>query len=295
MVLRYLEILEAIAETGTFTGAARKLYITQSAVSHAVAELEKQAGTALFERLPKGVALTRCGASLLEESRGILTARRNLDRRIDHLEENTPVNIVSSITIASFLLPGILSQLKISFPQIRLSVRVASANAAIDILQRGNADIAFWEGIAPKGNYHTILLGSYQLCAACSPEFDLSAETIAPDQLCRYPLLLREQGSAIRDTLDNTLALANLKAEPVWESVNSFALIKAAEAGLGITILPEKLLSDSLLLKKLRCIKLDQMKMENQMLALYHREKYITKPFQVLIDQLKSNHGLCSL
>lgn len=61
MVIRYLEILEAVAETGTFTGAARKLYITQSAVSHAIAELEKQAGTALFERFPKGVALTRCG------------------------------------------------------------------------------------------------------------------------------------------------------------------------------------------------------------------------------------------
>ena len=59
MVLRYLEILEAVAETGTFTCAAKKLYITQSAVSHAVAELEKQAGTALFERLPQGVVLTQ--------------------------------------------------------------------------------------------------------------------------------------------------------------------------------------------------------------------------------------------
>ena len=58
--------LEAIAETGTFTSAAKKLYITQSAVSHAVAELEKQAGTALFERFPKGVILTPCGVSLLE-------------------------------------------------------------------------------------------------------------------------------------------------------------------------------------------------------------------------------------
>ena len=58
MVIRHLEILEAIAETGTFTGAAKKLYITQSAVSHAVAELEKQTETALFERLPKGVSLT---------------------------------------------------------------------------------------------------------------------------------------------------------------------------------------------------------------------------------------------
>ena len=295
MVIRYLEILEAIAETGTFTSAAKKLYITQSAVSHAVAELEKQAGTALFERLPKGVTLTRCGVSLLKESRSILTACRNLDRRINHLEENTPVNIVSSITIASFLLPEILSDLKTSFPQIQLSVRVASANAAIDILQRGNADIAFWEGVAPKGNFHTILLGSYKLCAACSPDFNLSAPTITPDQLCQYPLLLREQGSAIRDTLDNTLALANLKAEPVWESVNSLALIKAAEAGLGITILPEKLLSDSLLLKKVRLIYLDKMEMENQMVALFHKDKYITKPFQMLIDHLKNKNELYSL
>ena len=295
MVIRYLEILEAIAETGTFTSAAKRLYITQSAVSHAVAELEKQAGTALFERLPKGVALTRCGTSLLEESRSILTACRNLDRRMSHLEENTPVNIVSSITIASFLLPEILRDLKTSFPQIQLSVRVASANTAIDILQRGNADIAFWEGAAPKGNFQTVLLGSYNLCAACAPDFDLSVKAISPNQLCRYPLLLREQGSAIRDTLDNTLALANLRADPVWESVNSLALIKAAEAGLGITILPEKLLLDSLLLKKLRLISLDKMKMQNQMLALFHKDKYITKPFQILIGQLKNNNKLYSL
>lgn len=294
MVIRYLEILEAIAETGTFTSAARKLYITQSAVSHAVAELEKQTGTALFERLPKGVVLTRCGASLLEESRGILTACRNLDRRMAHLEENTPVNIVSSITIASFLLPGILNGLKRDFPDLRFSVQVASANSAIDILRRGNADIAFWEGVSPKGSFHSIRLGSYRLCAACAPGFDLPAETISPDQLCSYPLLLREQGSAIRDTLDNTLALANLKAEPVWESVNSLALVKAAEAGLGITILPEKLLSDSLLLKKLRLVRLDHMEMENQMLALFHKDKYITKPFQILTDRLKIEDDLYS-
>lgn len=288
MVIRHLEILEAIEETGTFTGAAKKLFITQSAVSHAVAELEKQSGTALFERLPKGVALTGCGLSLLEESRNILTACRNLDRRIRHLEENTPVHIVSSITIASFLLPEILSELKTSFPQVPFSVRVASANSAIDILQHGNADIAFWEGTAPKGSFHTILLGSYKLCAACAPDFNLSASTVSPSQLCRYPLLLREQGSAIRDTFDNTLALANLEADPVWESVNSFALIKAAEAGLGITILPEKLLSDSLRLKKLRLINLDKIKMENQMLALFHKDKYITKSFQLLIEKLKA-------
>ena len=332
MVLRYLEILEAVAECGTFTGAAKKLYITQSAVSHAVAELEKQAGTVLFERLPKGAVLTQCGVSLLEEARSILTACRNLDRRMNCLEENAPVKIVSSITIASFLLPEILRELKMSHPQIRFSVGVASANAALGILQRGDADMAFWEGTAPKGNFHAIPLGAYSLCAACAPEFVLPGDTLSgdsllsggtlseksllsestlsgdslspglvlpvdtlsPELLCRCPLLLREQGSAIRDTLDNTLALLGLKAEPVWESVNSLALVKAAEAGLGITILPERLLADSLLLKKLRIIHLDKINMENQMLALFHKDRYITKPFQILIDRLQALATGCS-
>lgn len=286
MIIRHLEILEAIAETGTFTGAARKLYITQSAVSHAVAELEKQAGTALFERLPKGVALTPCGRSLLEESRGILTACRNLDRRMTHLEENTPVNIVSSITIASFVLPGILSKIKAAFPELRVSVRVESALHALDILQRGNADIAFWEGAAPRGDFRTVLLGTYKLCAACSQDYPLAEEVMTPRQLCQHPLLLREQGSAIRDTLDHVLAVANLKAEPVWESVNSLALVKAAEAGLGITVLPEELLADSFLLKKLRPVQVKGLKMENQMLALFHKDRYITRPFQILLDNI---------
>lgn len=343
MVLRYLEILEAVAECGTFTGAAKKLYITQSAVSHAVAELEKQAGTVLFERLPKGAVLTQCGVSLLEEARSILTACRNLDRRMNCLEENAPVKIVSSITIASFLLPEILRELKMSHPQIRFSVGVASANAALGILQRGDADMAFWEGTAPKGNFHAIPLGAYSLCAACAPEFVLPVDTLSgdpllpggtlseksllsestlsgdtllpggtlsgdtlspglvlpvdtlsPELLCRCPLLLREQGSAIRDTLDNTLALLGLKAEPVWESVNSLALVKAAEAGLGITILPERLLADSLFLKKLRIIHLDKINMENQMLALFHKDRYITKPFQILIDRLQALATGCS-
>ena len=61
MTLRHLEILKAVAETGNFTKAAETLYITQSAVSHAVKELEEEAGTLLFERLKKCVRITESG------------------------------------------------------------------------------------------------------------------------------------------------------------------------------------------------------------------------------------------
>lgn len=287
MNIRSLEILEAVAETGTFTGAAKKLFITQSAVSHAVAELEAQAGTALFDRRPKGVSLTHCGRSLLEESRGILTACRNLDRRMSHLEENTPVTVVSSITIAAFLLPRILSRLRASCPDLKILVRVASATAVVDILKRGEADIGFWEGAAPIGEFRTIPLGAYRMQAACAPGVLPGRQSISLQELCRLPLLLREPGSAIRDTLDHRLALANLKAVPVWESVNSTALVKAAEAGLGVTVLPEMLLSDSIKPGRLRLLSLDGIQLDNQMLALYHADKYITKPLSRLLEALK--------
>lgn len=100
--------------------------------------------------------------------------------------------------------------------------------------------------------------------------------------------MLREQGSAIRNTLDSVLSLSSQKAYPVWESVNSFALIKAAQAGLGITILPENLLLDSLLHKKLRLIELDGIDMENKMLAILHKDKNITQPLKIILDNISN-------
>ena len=286
MNIRHLEILEAIEETGTFTGAARKLHLTQSAVSHAVAELEQEAGTALFDRLPKGACLTQCGMVLLEEGRGILNACRDLERKLSHLEENTPINVVSSITIASFLLPPILSRMKSLFPEIQINVRVVSANTSMEILKRGEADIAFWEGTEPQGAFRTIPLGVYKLYAACVTGYPLPEQPISLDWLCRQPLLLREPGSAIRDTFDSVLSLAGQRAYPVWESVNSSALIKAAEAGLGITVLPENLLADSLRKKSLQLVEVEGMTMENRMLAVLHKDKYLPRPMQIMLENL---------
>ena len=135
MNLRHLEILEAVARAGTFTGAAQKLFLTQSAVSHAVAELERQAGAPLFDRMPRGVRLTPCGTLLLEEARGILAACRELEGRLAGLEEEAPVKLVSSITIASFPLPEILLRVREILPRLQVQVRVVSAASAVEILQ----------------------------------------------------------------------------------------------------------------------------------------------------------------
>ena len=289
MNIRHLKILEAIAQAGTFTGAAKKLHLTQSAVSHAMSELEQKTGTVLFDRLPRGVRLTQCGLLLLEEAVRILTAFRSLEQRINHLEDHAPIRIASSITIASFHLPKILMRLQSQIPKLNIHVQVVSAACAMDILHEGDADIALIEGTEPQGLFHSKVLGSYHLLAACAPGYPLSENAITLKKFCSLPLLLREKGSAIRDTLDSALYLMNQTAYPLWESVNSNALIKAAEAGLGATVLPDLLLTDLIEQGRLRLLEINDIIMENKMLAVYHKDKSLTNNLQMLLDALSIN------
>lgn len=288
MNIRHLEILEAIAQTGTFTGAAQKLYLTQSAVSHAMAELEQQTGTLLFERLPRGVRLTQCGLLLLEEAERILASFRNLEQRMSSLEDYASIRIASSITIASFHLPKVLKRLQKQMPKLKIHVQVVSAACAMDILRKGDADIALIEGTEPQGLFCSKVFDSYRLLAVCASEYPLTDKIVTLQELCSLPLLLREKGSAIRDTLDSALYLVNKTAYPMWESVNSGALIKAAEAGLGVTVLPDLLLNDLIAQKRLSLLEISDVAIENKMLAVYPKDKYLTNNLQMILEALST-------
>ncbi|TBL80501.1 LysR family transcriptional regulator [Paenibacillus thalictri] len=283
MSLRHFEILRAVAETGNFTRAAEKLYITQSAVSHAIRELEEKAGTALFDRLSKSVQLTKSGRLLLEEIIPILASCEALDTRFRCLEKLAPLHIVSSITIAAFWLPKILKAFEQDLPDIPIHVDVVSAANAIDILRDGKADIALVEGAAPQGPYLCTPFASYPLYIVCAPDYPIAHKELTLQQFCSEKLLLREKGSAIRDTLDSALYLSGYTAQPTWTSVNSLALIEAAKAGLGIAILPDVLVNEPLSQGKLISLSIQDLLLENELFAVHHRDKYMTTPLKTFL------------
>lgn len=288
MTLRHFEIFRAVAETGNFTRAAERLYITQSAVSHAIRELEEKAETALFDRLSKSVQLTKSGRLLLEEITPILSSCEALDARISRLEQQAPLHIVSSITIAAFWLPKILMAFQKDWPDLRVNVDVVSAANAIDILRNGKADIALIEGAAPQGPFKCTLFASYPLHVVCAPDYPLTRKKLSLQEFCSEKLLLREKGSAIRDTLDSVLYLAGHTAQPAWTSVNSLALIEAAKAGFGITILPDVLVSEPLSQGKLISLPVQDLLLRNEMFAVHHRDKYLTTPLRTLLSHIES-------
>lgn len=289
--LRHLLIFKTICETGSFTGAARQLFLTQSAVSHAVRDLETEAGTVLFDRLGKQICLTSSGRQLLTEITPLLASCEALEKRIRRLEDAAPVHIVSSITIAAYHLPRILLKYQEKWPDVPVYTQVVPAASALEILKSGGADIALIEGLPPAKPFISYGFASYDLAAACAPSYAArrfpQKNSLSVTQFCAEKLLLREKGSAIRDCLDSALLLLGAEAAPVWTSVNSPALIEAAKAGLGITVLPALLLKDHFSSGSLLPLFVEGLQLSNRMYLVYHGEKYLTSSLQDLLSLIR--------
>lgn len=286
MTLRHLKIFKEAAKAGNFTHAAKRLYLTQSAVSHAISELEKEAGTVLFDRMPKSIQLTRAGELLLREAEPLLASSERLEKRLPNLEKEAVIHIASSITIAIYHLPKMIAAYEKKWPRTDIRVEVVSAAAAMDQLKCGNADIALVEGIEPEEPYCGQVFSACPLRAVCAPDYPVAGRTLCIREFCRERLLLREQGSAIRDVLDSALYLAGQQAHPVWTSVNSPALINAAKAGLGITVLPELLTDEELEKGSLSEVWIEDLRLTNHMAVIWHKEKYISAPLRAFLEQV---------
>jgi molybdate transport repressor ModE-like protein len=138
-----LRVLRAIAERGSFTGAARDLGYTQSAVSRQVAALERAAGSPLFERQTGGVRLTKQGLILLRHARVILdeitSAERELAGEQTRLHE---VRLGALPSAGAVLLPRTLQSLRAQRPDIRVITREGTTPALVRALRAGTIDLA---------------------------------------------------------------------------------------------------------------------------------------------------------
>lgn len=283
--LRSLLIFRTVTETGSFTKAAKKLYITQSAVSHTIRELEETTGMVLFDRLSKRIRLTTDGKLLLRESAALLAASEQMEKRLADPQAKAPVQVVSSITIACFWLPDILQKLKWKLPGTRFCVNVVSAAKALDVLKNGRAELAFVEGSRPQAPFIYKCFAEYSLKIVCSQDYR-STDFISLSEFCSEKLLLREQGSAIRDTFDSQLFILGYTVSPIWQSVNSTALLEAAKAGLGIAVLPENLLKNELDSGTLKELKVEKLDLKNELLAVWHKDKSFTPALSALLDSI---------
>lgn len=288
MNIRHLNIFKIVCEEMNFTRAAEKLYMTQPAVSHAINDLEEEIGHILFDRISKKIYLTEIGKIFLSKTLRILELYNDLENNFYSSEKDIPIHIGSCITIGNFWLPTIVKKFKEIYTETPLKIEIDSAAVIEKMLLDNKIDIALIEGGIQNENLVKKLFSSYEISVICSVNHPFSKKkSISIEEFLRENLLLREKGSAIRDCLDNTLARKDIFVVPSWTSVNSQALIQGVKNNLGITVLPDILITSELEKNELKKLFIKDLKLKNNNYIVYHKDKYISKTMSAFIELIK--------
>ncbi|MCX7640499.1 MAG: LysR family transcriptional regulator [Pyrinomonadaceae bacterium] len=240
MEIKQLRAFVAIAEARTFTAGAKRVNVTQAAISMQIRQLEEEVGIPLFTRTPRRVILTEAGEKLLERARKIL---REHDMAIEELAElrgaeHGRLRIgSSSSSFATEQLPEILQKLRKKFPKAEITVFSATSEVLTEKLLNGEIDIAFVSLPIENNNIQTELLYSDEIVAIAHPSHPLAKrKVITAAELANEPLILGEKGGNTRRLLDEFFAQVGVKPNIIMELSRQSAINRMVEKNMGVGI-----------------------------------------------------------
>ena len=254
-----LEVLLAIARTGSLSLAAREVGVSQQAVSSRIRSLEAQTGVALVSRTAHGSTLTPAGVVVAGWADRLVEVARELDAGLAAMREDrrTRLRISASMTIAEQLLPGWLVSQRAAAQRrgetpVEVVLNATNSVTVIDQVRCGDADLGFTEGpTIPKG-LRSKVIGHDELVVIVRPDHPwvLRRQPVTATELAGTPLVTREEGSGTRHALIVALASA-LGAEeaeiPIVLVLSTTSAVRAAVvAGAGPAVLSELAVADDL-------------------------------------------------
>ncbi len=272
MTIRHLSIFVCVAKHLSMTKAAEELFIAQPAVSNAISEMEKNYNIKLFERINKRIFLTDEGKNLLIKAQTVLAALDDFEESATNSSQKPNIKIGSSLTIGKQKIPTLLQELKESFPDIDFQISINQTSIIESKILNGSLDFAFIQGKPSDQNIKSRLVESNTLAVVCGKDYDIP-ENVTLKELCKYDLLLREDEGVSREFLDHIFARENIIVNPVMESISNQALISAAIRNLGVTILPESLLTRQLKKGELKKITVYDYEFTRNSYLIYHKDK----------------------
>jgi molybdate transport repressor ModE-like protein len=232
-----LELLLSVARLGSLGQAAREHGISQPAAGSRIRNLERLLGLALIERSAAGSRLTSEGAMVADWARDVVRAATRLEAGVAALRAHHEhrLRIAASMTIAEYLVPHWLVELRHRRPGATVALHVANSAEVARLVLGDAADIGFVEGPGLPEGLCSQDVGADHLCLVVPAGHHWVGRRgpVSLAELARTPLVAREPGSGTRETLAAVLADHGSTVAPVVELSSTTAIKAAVEAGVG--------------------------------------------------------------
>ncbi len=283
MNLDYLRTFLEVVRLGSFSEVAKKLSISQPAVSFQIQKLERDLGVRLIDRGQKGFAVTEAGKRLLRFAEAVERERARLMHDLEQLrEEVTGVLVVAASTIpGEVLLPPLLGEFKALHPAVGVQVEVSDSLTVIARVREGAYDVGFC-GIVPDGKeLARFKVGEDEIVLIVFPEHPFARKScISPIELEGEPLIQREETSGTQRSLRALLGQAGVDVEKLSSKLvlgTSQALVSAVEARVGIAFVSDLAIRKSLALGLVKQVAVEGLELRRGFYCVYREERVVSR------------------
>src|SRR2546429_6840786 len=260
MDLRQLEILQAIAETGSFTACGRKLHVSQSAISRQILLLEEELGEPLFLRVGRQVRMTPAAESLVQlGQRVFLDVRETVGAITDRTRElRGLLRLSGGMTVCLYVFPPLLKHLRRVHPKLDVRPTVAMAGRSGPEIRAGRVDAGLLTLPIEESDLVTMPVLREELLIVTPPGHPLARRRhVAPRDLAGQPFILFEVGSATRRVIDHFFATENIEPTIVMDTENVEIIKAMVKTGLGIGIVPYQAIAREVQLGQFFCSRVE--------------------------------------
>ena len=309
MDFREMLYITTVADCRSITAAARKLYISQSSLSHIVSKVEQDVGVKLFDRGTSPLTITYAGEKYVETARKILLMSDNLRKELIDagLGEKGRINFGMPTERAGYMLPAVIPEFKKQYPGIELQVMEAKSDELLQAILRD--DISFYviprsQGELPVGLKAESIYREQLLLVA---EGSMLTEDMFLDEssvlnmtegkrknrcvnlskMANLPFIMLKKGHAIRKKTDLVLRQYGIDPKIMIELSSCISAVQLAAAGLGVAIVPQRAIDALGGMERFNCYDFSVTPEFWSVNAVYKENMYLGRAERFLIDLMK--------
>jgi DNA-binding transcriptional LysR family regulator len=237
--LHQMHVLVAVADEGSFTGAAHRLHLTQSAVSRAVGQAERTLGTLVFNRTTRSLGITDRGAAILAVVRTMLDDLARGSALIEEAArgESELLRIGALPSVTASVLPRAVTAFRARSPRTRVQILTGDATRIAGMLRDGAVDLAITtdQDLTDTDGFTTVLDDDFVCLHPRNHPF-ARATRLTWRRVAEEPLIALSSSSSVRRKTDEGFGAAGVAPESVTEAADMTTAAALVAAGLGVTV-----------------------------------------------------------
>ena len=251
-----LWIFVRVVESGGFSAATEKLFMSQPSISNQVRQLESSLKTTLIDRSGARIKPTAEGEVLMEYAKRLFVLADEAIAAVAQVSglETGRVAVGGTTTAGTYLLPAVVARFKHAHPNVEFDVFVGNAADVSRALLAGEIGLAVMLGKPPAGQLISEKLLSERLVLVAPAGHPLAGRPVSPDQLSGERFLLREKGSGTRTRQDDALEAWGLTEADHADMWGIETIKQAVMAGLGVSLISEHAIVTELAARRLEVL-----------------------------------------